>query len=313
MNLQDRIFTIGSCFAEVIGNSLAESKFKVLVNPFGAVYNPWSIHKLLRYVIRHMDVPPETYVKNQGIEFNFDFHSCISSLSMHDLKSIISERIGTAHNFLKNTKWLFLTYGTSFVYERSDSGEIVANCHKMPASNFKKYLLSQKKILEDFQLLHEELTAFNPDIQIILTLSPVRHLKDTVVLNSVSKSILRLTCHTLQETYSNTHYFPAYEIMLDDLRDYRFYKPDMIHPNEVAEEYIWERFAETLFDKSTSEFVGKWKSISAALKHKSFHPTSEGHQQFLRETLTKLNAISSTVNVDKEINMIKNQIMGNDK
>jgi hypothetical protein len=183
----------------------------------------------------------------------------------------------------------------------------------MPASNFKKYLLSQKKILEDFQLLHEELTAFNPDIQIILTLSPVRHLKDTVVLNSVSKSILRLTCHTLQETYSNTHYFPAYEIMLDDLRDYRFYKPDMIHPNEVAEEYIWERFAETLFDKSTSEFVGKWKSISAALKHKSFHPTSEGHQQFLRETLNKLNAISSTVDVDKEINMIKNQIMGNDK
>jgi len=254
-------------------------------------------------------VPENTYVENQELIVNYDFHSSFSALKRPDIELKIRETIGASHYFLKDAKWIFITYGTAWVYERKDTGEIVSNCHKMPASGFTKSLLSQKKVLESFDEFYKDLKTFNPSCKLILTVSPVRHVKDTLQLNSVSKSVLRLACQSIAETYSDAFYFPSYEIMLDDLRDYRFYKPDMIHPSDEAEEYIWNQFADSYFDNSTKEFIKKWMPIHTALQHKPFHLSSTAHQAFLTKTLAQLEELSKTVNVDNEIALIKNQLI----
>jgi hypothetical protein len=308
LNLSEKILTLGSCFSDSIGNELTEYKFTVLVNPFGTNYNPHSIHKSLRYAIHNQIVPDHTYLENNGVHSNYDFHSNFSALHKNDVAHELKESIGATHYFLKDAQWIFITYGTAWVYERKDTGDVVANCHKVPANNFNKILLSQKKVLESFDELYKELKAFNPSCKIILTVSPVRHLKDTIELNSVSKSVLRLSCQTINETHTDVFYFSSFEIMMDDLRDYRFYKSDMIHPTEDAERYIFTKFSATYFDDSTHQFMKQWQSLRQALNHKPFLPESESHQQFLRNTLEQLEALPMKVNLSKEIGIIKSQL-----
>jgi hypothetical protein len=306
--LSDHIFTVGSCFSDAIGHRLNDSKVRTLVNPFGTVYNPHSIHKLIRYAIFNEPVPDHTYVTLGDVNLNYDFHSELSALSVNELRNKLTNAIGSTHHFIKNSSWMLITYGTTWAYERTDTHEIVANCHKQPANFFQKQLLTQKKILESFDSMYNDLKKINPNIRIILTVSPVRHLKDTLELNSVSKSILRVACHTLQETYHDVSYFPAYEIQLDDLRDYRFYKSDMIHPTTDAENYIWEKFVDCYFNEDLRQFIGAWQPLQLALRHKPFHPTSQGHQQFLRDTLKKLEALQSRVDVRAEIEKLKESL-----
>jgi hypothetical protein len=308
IGLSDKIVTIGSCFSDAIGGQLNTSKIPSAVNPYGIIYNPESLHKLLRYTSLNQAPPKDSFVLRDDVFLNYDFHSELSSLDMNSLQEQLKTIIETTNCFLKKAQWLIITYGTAWAYERNDTGEIVANCHKMPQGEFTKVLLTQKKILESFEETYEGLKDINPDIKIILTVSPVRHVKDTLELNSVSKSILRTACHTLTEQYKNIDYFPAYEIMMDDLRDYRFYKPDMIHPSEVAEEYIWQKFGEKYFDEKLKAFLIRWKEIQSALAHKPFHPSSAAHQQFLKETLKKLEELKSVVNVDQEIELVKSRI-----
>ena len=309
INLRDKIMTTGSCFSDAIGKQLLDSKFTVLTNPFGTSYNPHSIHKVLRYALHNQAVPDHTYLKNQELNSNYDFHSSFSSLNKTDTEKKIREAIGSSHYFLKDSAWIFITYGSAWVYERNDTGEIVSNCHKVPASNFTKSLLNQKKILESFDELYQDLKSINPRCNIILTISPVRHLKDTLPLNSVSKSVLRLACQTLTETYQNVHYFPSFEIMQDDLRDYRFYKTDMIHPSEEAEEYIWNKFSDCYFDQPTRDFIKQWKPVFTALQHKPFHEQSISHQNFLRKILSQLEELNKTIDVTQEIASVKSQLV----
>jgi hypothetical protein len=309
VTLGDQFLTIGSCFSDAVGTRLTENKFNTLVNPVGILYNPHSIHKQLRTMLHNQSLPAHTYLQNNEVFLNYDFHSEFSSLNRNEIENKITDTISTSHDFLKKATWIFITYGSAWVYERNDTGEIVSNCHKMPASGFTKSLLSQKKVLESFDAFYRDLKASNPNCKIILTVSPVRHIKDTLQLNSVSKSVLRLACQSISETYSDAFYFPSYEIMLDDLRDYRFYKSDMIHPTEEAEEYIWNKFSDSYFDTSTKEFITKWNPIHTALQHKPFHHQSTAHQTFLAKTLVQLEELSKTVNVDKEIASIKSQII----
>ncbi len=308
VGLKDHFLTVGSCFADVVGSNLKHYKFPICANPFGTLYSPASIHKALRYSLLNETVPERTYLLNQGIHLNYDFHSEFSALKKEYLQLKLKDCIEHTHAFLKTADYLIITYGTAWVYERIDSGELVANCHKMPEKLFTKSLLTQKKIMESFDLLYQDIKKFNPKLKIVLTVSPVRHLKDTLELNSVSKSILRMTCHTLKETYSDVEYFPAYEIMMDDLRDYRFYKSDMIHPSIEAEQYIWQKFTECLMNETTKQFLEKWDGIQSALAHKPFHPSSSSHQKFLIATLGKLEELKSVVNVDEELKFIKSQI-----
>lgn len=309
ISLYQPIMTLGSCFADSIGQKLIAAKFSVSANPFGTIYNPLSIHKLLLQSVHNQPSLEHTYLLNQDISLNYDFHSEFSGSTKNQLESKIKEAIGHSHHFLKGAKYLFLTYGTSWVYERLDTGEVVANCHKMASQQFKKVLLTQKRILESFNETYRAIKTFNPEIRIILTVSPVRHLKDTLELNSVSKSILRLTCHTLSELYSNVEYFPAYEILLDDLRDYRFYSSDLIHPTSDAIDYIWKKFTACYFDLETKIFLDEWQEIAKAIAHKPFQPASQAHQKFLKETLKSLQELKSKVNIDEEVKSIEAQLM----
>ena len=309
IDLKDPVFTLGSCFAFSMGSRLDHYKFRVSNNPFGTTYHPLAIHKILKYAAYNETPPEHTYLDHDGIHFNYDFHSTQSALTKATLQANIREKIGATHYFLKHCKVLILTYGTSWIYERVDTGESVANCHKLPADAFSKRLTTIDEIRSSLIQTIEILKSVSPELRIILTVSPVRHRNDTLPLNSVSKSILRAACHEICETQSAVEYFPAFEIMMDDLRDYRFYRNDLIHPTEIAEDYIWAKFSEIYFKNDTRVFIRQWDEIQKALSHRPFHPESKIHQQFLLETLAKIKALQSEINVDEELNLIQSQLI----
>lgn len=309
LKLKDKILTLGSCFADVIGSRLQANKIIAEVNPFGAIFNPHSIHKILKYIVEDTLPSENTFVQNKEIFLNYDFHSKLAALNISEVQKIIKDKIHASHNILKSAQWLVITYGTAWVYSRKDNDEIVANCHKLPNQQFYKTLLTHKQIINSFDEVYKALKSFNSEIKIILTVSPVRHLKDTLVLNSVSKSVLRLACHTISTSYNDVNYFPAYEIMMDDLRDYRFYKPDMIHPSEEAEDYIWQSFIDAYADEGLKKFLRKWNELSIAISHKPFHIGTEAHQTFLRETIHKFQMLGNEVNVDAEVELLTDQLV----
>ncbi len=301
--------TVGSCFADAMGSRFKRFKFKVLTNPFGVLYNPVSIHKALDLAITPIPTIMDGIVQNQDIFYHYDFHSDYSASTAEAVTSKINSALAESHQHLKKTEWLIITYGTSWVYTHTESKKIVANCHKIPASLFTKSLLSEEMILASFDRLLSGLRHLNPDIKIILTVSPVRHLKDTLELNSVSKAILRLACHTLSQNHAHVYYFPAYEMMIDDLRDYRFYAADMIHPSPVAEEYIWDQFMASFVDEKSQAFIHDWKQILKDLEHKPFHPEQVPHQQFLRKLAARIASKSEHVNIEGELQFVRNQLI----
>ncbi|MBS1681175.1 MAG: GSCFA domain-containing protein [Bacteroidetes bacterium] len=309
ITLHDRIFTIGSCFADEISNKLTENKFDVWNNRFGTVYNPISIHQLLLFGLEQTLPSSESYLLNEEINLNYHFHSSYSSMNKQELESKIKTLILETHGFIKKTNRVVITYGTAFVYRLKSTNEIVANCHKVSSANFTKSLLTEGEIVESFQKIYSKLKSANPQCTIILSVSPVRHLKDTLELNSVSKSILRTACHSMTEQHKDVEYFPAYELLLDDLRDYRFYKTDRLHPTEEAAEYIWEKFVNSYFSDEAKEFILIWQKIRKDLAHKPFHVESKKHQDFLKSTLKKLEELSSTIDVSNEIQKIKLQLL----
>lgn len=285
------IVTAGSCFSDNIGQKLSESKFKTLVNPLGVCYNPLSIHKCLL-----MDRPDEDlFVESQGLWRHFDFHSKFSATSKEELRKILEDQLSDVRSFLLSSDTIMLTYGTAWVYRHKASGKIVSNCHKRPQSEFEKVLLTPRQIVESF----ETLKSLHKNI--VVTLSPVRHIKDTLELNAVSKSVVRYAIHDLKDV----DYFPAYEILIDDLRDYRFYEADMIHPSDVAIEYIWEKFGERYFSGETRELNVKWGKVRRSLGHRVFNEGTEQHKAFLKGVLKELEGLSSKLNVEKEIEKVK--------
>jgi len=309
IQLKSGILTQGSCFADAIGARLAANKLRSMVNPFGVIYNPESIHKVLSYSIFNEPLPQHTFIHHRDVHLNYNFHSEFSSMRKDDLSARLTNTIGSTHYFLKDAGWIVITYGTAWVYHRKDTGEIVANCHKLPATTFTKSLLTPDAIAASFKTFFENLKRYNNGIRVILTVSPVRHLKDTLELNSVSKSILRLACHNIAAQHDDVDYFPAYEIMMDDLRDYRFYGRDMLHPTEEAEDYIWLKFAERYFSTDLNDFIQQWAPILSALRHRPFHPETSAHQQFLRDTLKQLDALKGLVDVEEEISRVKKQLV----
>ncbi len=314
ISLDSQILTLGSCFADVVGNQLKDTKLKIEVNPFGTLFNPLSIFKVLSPTYTQAD--ERLFVQNQDTWVHYNFHSQFSGNTREELRELITQKLSNIHQVLESypscltphTSHLILTFGTSFIYRLLSPQTYVANCHKMPNNLFEKDLLSVKDICKSFAILHQELKEINQNLRIILTVSPVRHTKDGMAENQVSKSILRAACHYLTTDYQDVEYFPSYEIMMDDLRDYRFYKPDMIHPSEVAEQYIFEKFSETYFDPALKEFIKTWQPIRKALNHKPFNEKSENHQQFLRKLLEDLEGISGLVDVREEIEEVSKKL-----
>ncbi|MDX5348038.1 MAG: GSCFA domain-containing protein, partial [Hymenobacteraceae bacterium] len=304
-----KVMTIGSCFSDVIGNKLKQHKVQTLVNPFGTLFNPLSVGLLLETAAgKEYDFSGEL-VQSQGRWYGWDFHSSLSGSSAEELLHQIHQRVEQVKNFLQQTDLLIITFGTAVAYQLKQSGNVVANCHKIPQKNFNRLLLPQEQVLETYKNLFQVLQQYNPKLNILLTVSPVRHVKETLEVNSVSKAMLRVLCHQLQEQFEQVQYFPSFEIMMDDMRDYRFYKADMLHPTEVAENYIWEKFKAAWFDKPLQQFVQEWEKLAKALEHKPFHPESEAHQQFLRATLARLEQLSTFADFSEEIARLREQLV----
>lgn len=307
ISLADAVFTIGSCFAQTMGNQLLSNKIKTQANPFGTVYNPHSIHQLIASCLDKRHLEASGIVNREGLFFHYDFHSQQSANTKEGLTKELNKVLEDHSHNLKQANVLIITYGTAFVYRRKDNQQIVSNCHKVPASQFTKELLTTEATISSFEQMHGALVKENPSIKIILTVSPVRHSKDGLEQNTVSKSVLRLACHQLAKR-KGVVYFPAYELMMDDLRDYRFYKTDRLHPTEEAEEYIWEKFMETYFNPETKKFFEEWQEIKLALQHRAFNDKSSAHQTFLKNTLSKLQKLSQKADVSSEILKLKSRI-----
>lgn len=309
ISLHHRLFCVGSCFAQRMGQRWADHKFTTLANPFGTLYNPLSIFRLIHYALEDRLPNASGYVERDGYCFHYDFHSDISAPSQAALQAMIEDRLRQVRVFLLTTDWLVITLGSALVYERLETDQTVANCHKMPAHLFRKRLLTVGEITEQFAALKAAFEGINSNIHYLFTVSPVRHLRDTLEKNSVSKATLRLAVEQLRQAESEFfHYFPSYEIMLDELRDYRFYEADMLHPNSVAQDYLWEKLVAAYLDKDAQVFVAKWTKLRQALDHRPLRPDSDAHQQFLRNTLQQLKQLSDTVDVHTEITQLEQQL-----
>lgn len=277
---------MGSCFTENIGRKLTELKFPVDVNPFGVIYNPWSVKNCLEALICGKEFTKDDlyYFDNQWLSF---YHqTSFSHPDPHQCLKTINESIRFSSRFLKTAEFLFITFGTARVFTWKETGQVVSNCHKIPANRFERRMLSPGEITRMFVELIPELLAFNQRLKIIFTVSPVRHWKDGAVGNQVSKSTLLVAVHNLMENFPETGYFPAYEIVMDDLRDYRFYAEDMIHLNRTANEYIWRQFKHSFIEKKSHGIISEIEKILEAVAHKPMKPDSESHGKFLHESLS---------------------------
>lgn len=310
ISLSSPVLAAGSCFAHVIGERLKEHKFNTYVNPFGTIYNPAALFRLIHDAINIAMPSEESYLERDGIFFNYKFHSTLSASSKDELEAHITQAISSTHHYLSSAKHLIITLGTAFSYERLEDQLIVSNCHKMPANTFNKRMLGVEEIVQRFDQLLSAAQAFNPDLQFIFTVSPIRHLRDTLVQNSASKATLRVAADMIQRNHpEKVYYFPSYEVMMDELRDYRFYDADMLHPSKVAEEYIWQKFCDALLDKTTVDFLKKWQRLSKAVRHRPLHSASEAHQKFLKQTIQELQQLSSIVDVHQEIELLEKQLV----
>ncbi|MCC3157333.1 GSCFA domain-containing protein [Hymenobacter sp. 15J16-1T3B] len=288
-----RVLTIGSCFSDVIGERLTDHKVRTLVNPFGTVFNPLAAARLLRAVAGEDTDWQQHLVEARGRWQSYDLHASVGADSPPALLERIEETVRETAAFARRADVLVWTLGTAYAYRLRDTGEVVNNCHKVPADRFEKELLTAEEIVSAVTEAYALLRQQNPQLRLVLTVSPVRHLKDTLPLNAVSKSVLRVACHYLSELLPGASYFPAYELLLDDLRDYRFYGDDMIHPSNVAEQYVWEKFTGVYFEPGFKQFVQEWDGIQRALHHRPLHEGAPEHREFLEQTLKRLERLLS--------------------
>jgi len=280
ISYQDSIMTLGSCFAENIGNKLSNAYFDTDSNPFGVLYNPVSISDSLKLLLENKPFTAQDLFENRGLWQSFAHSSLFSATTAIKCLENINERYQISTDFIRKTNFLLITFGTAWVFEDKQSGSVVSNCHKLPSDRFTRRRLTVEEIVAVYSNLINELTDKLPNLKLIFSVSPIRHWKDGAHENTISKSTLLLAVDELQKQFDNVHYFPAYEIQMDELRDYRFYAADMLHPSEVAIEYIWHRFGETYFDETTRKIKKELEQLSTDLAHRPLHPETEEYRQF---------------------------------
>ncbi len=297
---------LGSCFVDAIGTYLNDYKFEASVNPLGTLFNPISIFNALNIGLGKLEAQP--VAQYNDLYHSWDAHSQWSSINEGVLQAALSHEFKTIGSQASKANWIMITFGTAHVYELKSSGAIVANCHKFPQRDFSKRLLTIEEITRTFEKTYSHIKEINPETHWLFTVSPVRHIKDGLVENNLSKSLLIQSVAELVARHKNCHYFPAYEIMIDELRDYRFYKTDMIHPNDQAIAYIWEVFQKFGFNQSTLSFCDRWNKMLSALRHRPLHSGSKAHQLFLNATRKKLKELENMVDITAELEIIDAQI-----
>ncbi|MDH6312340.1 hypothetical protein M2137_001110 [Parabacteroides sp. PFB2-10] len=285
----DTIMLLGSCFTENIGKRLVDNKFQTDINPFGILYNPASVAQAIRRLIRPGRFREEDLFLYEGAYHSYAHHSRFSMPSQTETLEAINRRLEESAEKLQHTTRLVVTFGTAYVYRLKNNGAIVANCHKQPATLFDREQLTVDEIFADWHDLLLSLWEHNPKVKLLFTVSPIRHWKDGAHGNQLSKATLLLAIDRLQKTFpGQIDYFPAYEIMMDELRDYRYYADDMLHPSSLAIEYIGQRFEENRFTDETKQILSEWRKIRKAIEHRPFQQDSDAHQQFIHQTLLKM-------------------------
>lgn len=282
LDYRSRFMLVGSCFAENIGGKLAEYRFAADCNPCGIVYNPASVAGVLERLAEGRQMTGEELLQNDGKWVSLDHHGSFSSFSREDCLEKINVRIRQGAERLRSADVLLITFGTSWVYRRLAGGRIVANCHRFPERDFERFRLSVQEIVALYDSLLERLWRINPGLRVLFTVSPIRHWKDGAHGNQLSKSVLLLAVHELAERHRQAYYFPSYEIVLDELRDYRFYAEDMLHISAPAVDYIWTRFKEAFFSEEACQVMRRVERINKGLGHRPFAPESESYIAFRR-------------------------------
>lgn len=293
INYSSKIMSLGSCFAENIGDKFQYFKFQITTNPFGIIFNPVSIEMLISRAVNNIQCSENDIFFHNDLWHCFEVHSELSHTDKETFLTNLNLKIQQSHNLIIQSTHIIITYGTSWVYRNKLSGKIVANCHKIPQNQFEKEILSKETIEKAIQNTIALVQKINPDCHFIFTISPVRHIKDGFVENNISKSHLIAAIHSSNFQLLTSSYFPSYEIMIDELRDYRFYAEDMLHPSQMAIDYIWQRFSETTISAESYSIMNEVEIIQKGLAHRPFNPDSASHQEFCKNLIKKMNTLAS--------------------
>lgn len=314
IGLNSKLLLIGSCFTENIGEKLRKHKFKVLENPHGILFNPVSVADAIAdYISNKKYSESDLFLLNETWH-SWKHHSRFSGLTQTECLEKINTAITDAHNYLKEADYLVITLGSAWLYTLTEKASnavpysVAANNHKAPSDWFQKKLLNPSDTVYLLNELIKSLQTFNPKLRIIFTISPVRHLREGLVENNRSKAVLIQAVHQLVDNYEQLYYFPAYELVIDDLRDYRFYAEDLVHPNYQATQYVWEKLVDACMDDETKMLMKEIAEINLAYQHKPFNPNTEMHQLFLKNYLSKTIQLSKKhpyLNLDTEIAYFK--------
>lgn len=289
INYRSKIISVGSCFAVNIAQRFKQYQFINTVNPLGILFHPTAIAQLVDFAVNNNVFSEADVFLHNEIWSSFHAHSDLNELEQEDIIDALNQKVSTFRNDIEQASHFIITLGTAWVYRFIETNELVANCHKIPQQKFQKELLSIDDCQKAIFQIEAGLRKINPNLQIIFTLSPVRHIKDGFVENQRSKAHLIAALHQhLEENQTNNYYFPSYEIMMDELRDYRFYGKDLIHPNELAVDYIWEMFVKYCIDPEIIQTMKKVDEVQKGLAHRPFNPYTQAHQQFLDKLALKL-------------------------
>ncbi len=284
-----KITMMGSCFTEYIGQRLIEEKFDCIANPFGISFNPFSIIKGIQRLQENSPFHPEELMIHNGLWHSFMHHGCFSSSSQEKALQRINESYITSAAHFTSSHLLLITWGSAYIYLHKKTNSIVSNCHKLPSTEFERRILSVEEITQIYTKTLEPWLKEDSSRQIILSISPIRHIRDGLHENQLSKATLLLAADRLQKQYpTKVFYFPAYEILMDELRDYRFYDTDMLHPSPVAKEYIYERFSECCFSTITQQTAQECRALYRMLRHRPIHPESSSWHSFVKQVDLKI-------------------------
>ena len=285
------VLLIGSCFATAMGEKFDYFKFKNLLNPFGILFNPPAIENLIIRSLNNKFYSKDELVFNNEQWHCLDAHSQLSSSTPAELLTTLNSNLSQTKAFITKSSHIIITFGTAWTYQYDKTSNIVANCHKIPSIEFTKLLLTVERVTNSVKNLIDQIRLVNQDAHIIFTVSPVRHLKDGFTQNTLSKSVLIQAAHNIVELYNQVDYFPSFEIMMDELRDYRYYKADMIHPNEIAVNYIWEKFSDCSICTSAKSMMNRIDKVQKSMRHLPFNPKSAAYLSFLEQLEKEQNAI----------------------
>lgn len=284
IEVEDQVFSIGSCFSTEMSDLLETGQIQTFNNPFGTLFNPFSLNNAVKKLHNADHYLEEDLVSFNDEVISLDHHSSFNSRFLHQTLDKINSQIEAGNQFLQKTSWVLITYGTSFIYEFLPKKKLVSNCHKIPGKYFEKRLLTHLELTDSiYETVVNLQDICEEKVQIIFTISPVRHTKDGMIENTLSKSKLITAIHEIIPQFENCHYLPVFEILMDDLRDYRFYKEDLIHPNKQAVQYIWEKFGNAYFSDETKSFVSENSKIAAALEHKTLDDKNPKYLEFLEK------------------------------